>query len=63
MTCWCGVYVTHIETSMVGGVALSSQLMSHSEKNQPEEKDVTEQIVFSPSIKYAGSSRFAPKFE
>ena len=55
--------VACVETSLVGGAALSSQLSGHAEKNQPEEKDVTEQIVFSPSIKYAGSSRFAPKFE
>jgi len=47
------------ETSLVGGVVSGS----HAEKNQPEEKDVTEQIVLSPSIKYAGSPRFAPKFE
>ena len=47
------------ETSLVGGVVSGS----HAEKNQPEEKDVTDQIVLSPSIKYAGSPRFAPKFE
>ena len=55
--------VTHVETSMVGGVGSTSLLAGHAEKNQPEEKDVTEQIVFSPSVKYAGSLRFAPKFE
>ena len=40
-----------------------SLLAVHMEKSQPEEKDVTEQIVLSPTIKYAGSQRFAPKFE
>jgi len=55
--------LVYIETSLVGGVVSASQLTGHAEKNQPEEKDVTEQIVFSPSIKYAGSLRFAPKFE
>jgi len=48
---------------MVGGVAPGSGLSVHADKNQPEEKDVCEQIVLSPSIKYAASPRFAPKFE
>jgi len=51
------------ETSMVGGVESGSLLVGGAEKNQPEQKDVTEQIIVSPSIKYAGSPRFAPKFE
>jgi len=51
------------ETSIVGGVLLGGLLAGYAEKNQPEEKDITDQIVVSPSIKYAGSPRFAPKFE
>jgi len=57
-----GVYGA--ESSIVGGAMLDNGLLAgHAEKNQPEEKDVTEQIVLSPTIKYAGSPRFAPKFE
>jgi len=64
--CWSlqpGVFGCGTETSMVGGVESHSQLVGGAEKNQPEDKDVTEQIIVSPSIKYAGSPRFAPKFE
>ena len=56
--CDCGT-----ESSMVGGVESGSLLVGGAEKNQPEQKDVTEQIIVSPSIKYAGSPRFAPKFQ
>ena len=57
------VCVCDTETSVVGGVGSGSLMAGRAEKNDPEEKDVTEQIVLSPSIKYAGSPRFAPKFE
>jgi len=60
LLCHCGC---DVETSMVGGVVSGSLLAGVAEKNQPEEKDVTEQIIVSPSIKYAGSPRFAPRFE
>jgi len=48
-------------SSLVGGVMTGNH--GHAEKNQPEENDVSQQIFFSPSIKYATSSRFATKFE
>jgi neuralized-like protein 4 len=50
--------------SLVGGTVSRSLLDQFDEKNKPEEEQVTsEPIVLSPSIKYAGLNKFAPKLE
>jgi hypothetical protein len=49
--------------SLVGGRMSQSLFDRFNEKNKPDEKVVTEPVVLSPSIKYAGCPKFATSFE